>query len=51
MKKLFAMLLVLAMALGCTAAFAEQTEYDIRALIWKYDDTYGSSVRLSLIHI
>ncbi|HIS02160.1 MAG TPA: galactose ABC transporter substrate-binding protein [Candidatus Excrementavichristensenella intestinipullorum] len=49
MKKLFAMLLVLAMALGCTAAFAEQTEYDIRALIWKYDDTYGSSVRQAMM--
>lgn len=49
MKKLFAMLLVLVMALGCTAAFAEQTEYDIRALIWKYDDTYGSSVRQAMM--
>ena len=38
------------MALGCVSALAEEaTEYDIRALIWKYDDTYGSSVRQAMM--
>ena len=56
MKKLLVLALALILALGCVSALAEEaTEYDIRALIWKSDDTYGSSVRqammLSLIHI
>ena len=48
MKKLFAMLLVLVMAFGCTAAFAEAEELDIRVLVWKFDDTYGSTVRAAM---
>ncbi|MDO4547304.1 MAG: galactose ABC transporter substrate-binding protein [Clostridia bacterium] len=49
MKKLFALMLVAIMALSCTLAFAETPEsLDIRALIWKYDDTYGSTVRAAM---
>ena len=50
MKKLLVLALALVMALGCVSALAEEaTEYDIRALIWKYDDTYGSSVRQAMM--
>ena len=48
MKKILAMVLalVMIMALCCTSAFAEdKTEYDVRVLVWKFDDAYGSSVR------
>lgn len=50
MKKLLAILLVLVMALSLASfAMAEaMTELDIRALIWKYDDTYGSTVRAAM---
>jgi len=50
MKKLLATLLVLVMALSAASfAMAEgKTELDIRALIWKYDDTYGSTVRAAM---
>ena len=49
MKKILVVLLALVLALSTVAAFAEEVkEYDIRALIWKYDDTYGSSVRQAM---
>jgi len=50
MKKTLAMVLALVMVLAlCAGAFAEEKdEYDVRALIWKYDDTYGSSVRQAM---
>ena len=51
MKKLMAMLLAVVLMLGAFSAFAaaEEKEYDVRALIWKYDDTYGSSVRKAMM--
>ncbi len=50
MKKLLSILLVLVMMFSVAAmATAEaKTELDIRALIWKYDDTYGSTVRAAM---
>ena len=46
MKKLVSLLLVLCMLLACTAALAEaKSEYNIHVLVWKFDDTYGSTVR------
>ncbi|MBR1707597.1 MAG: galactose ABC transporter substrate-binding protein [Clostridia bacterium] len=49
MKKILALVLVLAMSLCVVAALAEAKDsYDVRALIWKYDDTYGSSVRQAM---
>ncbi len=51
MKKLLSLSLVLVMLFGLTAALAETAlpeELDIRALIWKYDDTYGSTVRVAM---
>ncbi|MBR0267853.1 MAG: galactose ABC transporter substrate-binding protein [Clostridia bacterium] len=46
MKKLVALVLALVLALTCTAVFAEsKSEYDVRVLVWKFDDAYGSSVR------
>ncbi len=48
MKRILVILLALILALGTCAAFAEGETYDIRALIWKYDDTYGSSVRKAM---
>lgn len=49
MKKILVVMLALVLALSVVSAFAEETkEYDIRALIWKYDDTYGSSVRQAM---
>ena len=48
MKKILVVLLALVLALGCFAAFAEEgakTEYNIEVLVWKFDDTYGSTVR------
>ncbi len=50
MKKTVAMLLALVLALACVSALAEQkSEYDIRVLVWKFDDTYGSSVRQGMM--
>ena len=51
MKKILAMLLVLIMALSVAgiAMAEEKTELNISALIWKYDDTYGSSVRKAMM--
>lgn len=50
MKKTLALVLALVMmfALCATACAEEKEEYDVRALIWKYDDTYGSSVRKAM---
>lgn len=50
MKKILVVLMALVLAMTASAAFAEGEvkEYDIRALIWKYDDTYGSSVRQAM---
>ena len=49
MKKILVVLLALVLVLSAVSAFAEEAkEYDIRALIWKYDDTYGSSVRQAM---
>ncbi|MDL2206722.1 galactose ABC transporter substrate-binding protein [Eubacteriales bacterium OttesenSCG-928-N13] len=51
MKKLFAILLVLTMVFSMFsfASAEEKLEFDVRALIWKYDDTYGSSVRQAMM--
>ena len=50
MKKTLALVLALVMmfALCVNASAEEKEEYDVRALIWKYDDTYGSSVRQAM---
>ncbi len=51
MKKLLSLLTVFCLLLTMTAALAEEKlpeELDIRALIWKYDDTYGSTVRVAM---
>ena len=46
MKKVLVLLLALVLALSGFAAMAEmKDEYDVRVLVWKFDDTYGSSVR------
>ncbi len=52
MKKLVSLLLVLMMVLGATVALAEapaKTELNIGVLVWKFDDTYGSTVRAAMI--
>ena len=48
MKKILVVLLALVLALSAFAAMAEEKEFDIRVLVWKYDDTYGSSVRQAM---
>ncbi len=50
MKKLLSLIMVLCLLMGATAvlAEAEKKELDIRALVWKYDDTYGSTVRAGM---
>ena len=51
MKKLLVLVLALVMALGCMSALAEEElpeSLDIRVLVWKYDDTYGSTVRAAM---
>ena len=46
MKKVLVLMLALVLALSGFAAMAEmKDEYDVRVLVWKFDDTYGSSVR------
>ena len=46
MKRILVLMLALVLALSCVSAFAEmKDEYDIRVLVWKFDDAYGSSVR------
>ncbi len=52
MKKILtlALALVMVFALAAPAAFAEEkTEYNVTVLVWKFDDTYGSSVRQGMI--
>ena len=50
MKKLVALMLTLILALGCVSAIAEaKTEYNVKVLVWKFDDTYGSSVRQGML--
>ena len=50
MKKLLALVLALALCLGCAAALAEaKTEYNVDVLVWKFDDTYGSTVRQGMM--
>ena len=51
MKKLVAVLLTLALALGCFAAIADDVkkEYNVGVLVWKFDDTYGSTVRAGML--
>ena len=49
MKKILVVLLALVLAMSTFSAFAaEKTEYNIGILVWKYSDTYGSSVRLAM---
>ena len=45
MKKFFALILALTLALSGTAVFADEAkdEYNIHVLVWKFDDTYGST--------
>ena len=46
MKKILVLLLAVLMALSCISAVAEmKEEYNIHVLVWKFDDTYGSTVR------
>ena len=50
MKKLVALVLALMLALGCMTALAEaKTEFNIHVLVWKFDDTYGSTVRQGMM--
>ena len=50
MKKLVSVLLVLMLVLSCAAALAEaKTEFNIHVLVWKFDDTYGSTVRQGMM--
>lgn len=50
MKKILVVLLALVLALSAFGAFAEEkTEYNIGVLVWKFDDTYGSSVRQAMM--
>ncbi len=49
MKKLVSLLLALCLVLGCASVLAEgKTEFNVQVLVWKYDDTYGSSVRQAM---
>jgi len=49
MKKLMAILMALVLVLStATFAVAEADSYDIGVLVWKFNDTYGSSVRLAM---
>ena len=50
MKKILVVLLALVLAMSAFTAFAEEkTEFDVRVLVWKFDDTYGSSVRQAMM--
>ena len=51
MKKILALVLTVLLALGCMSALADEvkTEYYIHVLVWKFDDTYGSSVRQGMM--
>ena len=50
MKKILVILMALVLMLSCAsfAVAAEKTEYNIGVLVWKFNDTYGSSVRLAM---
>ena len=51
MKKLLVLALALILALGCVSALAEEElpeSLNIQVLVWKYDDTYGSTVRAAM---
>ncbi len=50
MKKILALVMALVMVLSVSAVFAEaKTEYNVTVLVWKFDDTYGSSVRQAML--
>ena len=51
MKKLVALVAALVLALTCTAVFADEAkkEFNVTVLVWKFDDTYGSSVRQGML--
>ena len=51
MKKLVALVVALVLALTCTAVFADEAkkEFNVTVLVWKFDDTYGSSVRQAML--
>ena len=50
MKKILVVLLALVLVLSAFGAFAEaKSEYNIGVLVWKFDDTYGSSVRQAMM--
>ena len=50
MKKIVSLVLALCMLLTCAAALAEaKTEYNVTVLVWKFDDTYGSTVRQGML--
>ncbi|MBO4298010.1 MAG: substrate-binding domain-containing protein, partial [Clostridia bacterium] len=50
MKKLVALTLALLLVLSCVSVFAEaKTEFNIHVLVWKFDDTYGSTVRQGMM--
>lgn len=51
MKKLVSLLLVLLMVFGTTVAFAQapaKATLNIGVLVWKFDDAYGSTVRVAM---
>ena len=50
MKKILVLVLALVLALSCFTAMAEiKDEYNIHVLVWKFDDTYGSTVRQGMM--
>ena len=50
MKKLVALVLALVMVLSVSAVMAEaKSEYNVEVLVWKFDDTYGSTVRQGMM--
>lgn len=50
MKKLLVLLLALVMVISCAslAMAEEKKDLDIRVLVWKFDDAYGSMVRAGM---
>ena len=49
MKKILVVLLALVLAFSAVAALAEaKSEYNIGVLVWKFNDTYNSAVRLAM---
>ncbi len=49
MKKILVVLMALVIALSSMTAFAAtKDEYNLGILVWKFNDTYGSSVRLAM---